>query len=149
MIPRENMASTASICVMLAVSALWVCTGKAQRIEYRDAYEYQRNDIKRGPVPGRIIVCVLQTPQQGNFFSMQDGRLVVKGRNEASSRLNQHSVERAYRAFQVHGNAIYVLEFAEYGTEKEIMRYLESLPGVQYAEQDYYIELLAALIPVS
>jgi len=143
MTPTEKVPCIALVCLVLATSVLWVSTLRAQEADFRDVYDFYKNEIKRGPVPGRIIVSVSQTPRQADFFSMRDNKVVFKSAGEANARLGSFKVQRAYKAFHLHGNAVYVLTFADYGNEREIIRYLESLPGVQYAEQDYYLELLA------
>jgi hypothetical protein len=80
-------------CITLAsfiivALALWATTARVQEACYRDIYDYYKAEIKRGPIPGRIIVSISQSPQQADFFSMQDGRVVFKGQSAATSKLS-------------------------------------------------------------
>jgi subtilisin family serine protease len=135
---RRHVAEGLCIVGMLAVGSWALGQGFLSGEESQQGINVSR------PVPGAVIVGVLQEQNEEDYFSVSsDGRVQTRFQPGVLSSLQSYGIRSLWKGLHRGNNASYELFFDQIGREDEIIAYLRSLQGVRYAQRDYTVEFFA------
>jgi hypothetical protein len=95
------------------------------------------------PTPGIILVTMRQSEKERNSFYTANNEVKTLLGECATSELRARGLRKSRVIYKGDSYCTYALYFNQPGRESEIIRYLESQPGVIRARLDYPLQLLA------